>query len=238
MKKLLGVNIDHVASLRQLRKGEYPDPVEAALVCVNAGADSIVAHLREDRRHINERDMLALKKKLPVPLNMEMGAAPSIIDFCCRLRPDQSTLVPEQRQELTTEGGLDVAGNLAKITRAVERMQKKGIKVSLFIDPITDQINAAVKTGVDRIELHTGEYANAMTAAGRARRLTELTAAAYYASLQGLRVFCGHGLDYRNIEPVAAIPQMEEFNIGYSIICRSLYVGLSAAVKEMKTLIS
>jgi pyridoxine 5-phosphate synthase len=238
MKRLLGVNIDHVASVRQLRKGETPDPLDGAFEAVKGGADSIVAHLREDRRHINEKDMSRLKKLLPVPLNMEMSIAPDIVDFCCRLRPAQSTLVPERREELTTEGGLDVAGNLKKVSSAVEKIQRKGIPVSLFIDPSTEQINAAVKSGVDRIELHTGEYSNALTAAQRARRLTELTAAAYYASLQGLRVYAGHGLDYRNIGPVAAIPQMEEFNIGYSIICRALYVGLASAVKEMHTLIN
>jgi pyridoxine 5-phosphate synthase len=237
MKKLLGVNIDHVASVRELRKGALPDPVEAALACSAAGADSIVAHLREDRRHIREQDMLALKKKLRVPLNMEMSAAAEIVDFACRLRPFQATLVPERRRELTTEGGLDVAGNLSRVAAAVARLKKRGIKVSLFIDPSEQQINAAAKAGAGMIELHTGEYANASGAAGRKRRLVELTGAAFYASLQGLRVFAGHGLDYRNIGAVAAIPQIEEFNIGYSIVSRALYVGLAGAVREMKYLI-
>ncbi|MGE5308662.1 MAG: pyridoxine 5'-phosphate synthase [Deltaproteobacteria bacterium] len=237
MKKLLGVNVDHVASVRQLRKGALPDPVEAALVCAKAGADSIVAHLREDRRHIREQDMTALKKRLCVPLNMEMSIADDIVAFACKLKPFQATLVPERRQELTTEGGLDVLGNTKKIRRAAERLKRRGIKVSLFIDPDTEQINAALKTGADRIELHTGEYANAVTAAERKRRLTELTAAAWYGKVQGLRVFAGHGLDYQNTQAVAAIPQVEEFNIGYSIISRALYTGLASAVKEMKRLI-
>jgi pyridoxine 5-phosphate synthase len=237
MKKLLGVNIDHVASVRQLRRGVFPDPVEAAFVCEKAGADSIVAHLREDRRHIREEDMLALKKKLGVPLNMEMSIARDIVNFACRLKPFQATLVPERRQELTTEGGLDVAGNLRKVREAVGRLQQKKIKVSLFIDPSDEQIDAAVKAGVDRMELHTGEYANAVAIAERKRRLVQVKHAAEYGCSRGLRVFAGHGLDYLNIRPVAAFAQIEEFNIGYSIISRALYVGLAAAVREMKKLL-
>jgi pyridoxine 5-phosphate synthase len=237
MKKLLGVNVDHVASVRQLRKGRFPDPVEAALICEKNGADSIVAHLREDRRHINERDMLSLKKKLSVPLNMEMSIAGDIVDFACSLKPFQATLVPEHRQELTTEGGLDVAGNIRTIRQASERLKKRNIRVSLFIDPLPAQIDAAIATGVDRIELHTGSYADAATAGGRKRRCAELIAAAAYAHRKGLHVFCGHGLDYRNVSAIAAIPQLEEFNIGYSIISRALYVGLAAAVKEMKRIL-
>jgi len=237
MKHLLGVNVDHIASVRQLRKGGLPDPVEAALICQKAGADSVVAHLREDRRHIREEDLRGMKKKLRIPLNMEMSIAPDIVDFCCALKPFQSTLVPERRQELTTEGGLDVAGNLARIGTAVARIQKKGIHVSLFIDPAREQIDAAAHTGADRIELHTGEYANATTAAEREKRLAELASGARYAAIRGLRVFCGHGLDYTNVRAVAKLPRMEEFNIGYSIISRALYVGLDKAVREMKGLL-
>lgn len=237
MRHLLGVNVDHIASVRQLRKGALPDPVDAALICQKAGADSVVAHLREDRRHIREEDLRGLKKRLRIPLNMEMSVATDIVDFCCALKPFQATLVPERRQELTTEGGLDVAGNLSRIGKAVTRIQKRGIYVSLFIDPSREQIDAATYTGADRIELHTGEYANAATAAERKKRLAELASGARYAAIRGLRVFCGHGLDYANVRAVAAIPQMEEFNIGYSIISRALYTGLENAVKEMKGLL-
>lgn len=237
MKKLLGVNIDHIASVRQLRQGALPDPLDAARICEQAGADSIVAHLREDRRHIREQDMLALKKKLRIPLNMEMSIARDIVDFACALKPYQATLVPERRQELTTEGGLDVAGNLARVKAAVKRLRDRGIKVSLFIAPDKIQIDAAKAAGVDRIELHTGEYSNA-AAKQKGRQLKKLSSAAIYASGLGIHVFAGHGLDYDNIAPVLRISQIEEFNIGYSIICRSLYTGLSAAVKEMRKLIS
>ena len=237
MRHLLGVNIDHIASVRQLRKGSLPDPVEAALICQKAGADSIVAHLREDRRHIREDDLRRLKRKLRIPLNMEMSIAPDIVAFACALRPYQATLVPERRQELTTEGGLDVVENTVRISRAVARLRKKGIQVSLFVDPVEAQIDAAAETGVDCVELHTGEYANGSTAPQRRKQLAKLAAGARSAEARGLRVFCGHGLAYDNIKPVARIPQMEEFNIGYSIITRALYVGLEKAVREIRELL-
>lgn len=237
MKKLLGVNVDHIASVRQLRKGILPDPAAAALICQESGADSIVAHLREDRRHIREQDLLAMKKKLRIPLNMEMSIAEDIVEFACRLKPYQSTLVPERRQELTTEGGLDVAGRTDRIKSVAAKLRKNGIRVSLFIDPDERQIRAAAEADVDRIEFHTGEYANAKTAAERRKQLAKIKNAAMFAQPLGIHVFAGHGLDYINTKAVASIPLIEEFNIGYSIICRALEVGLASAVREMADLI-
>lgn len=233
----LGVNIDHVATLRQARLGEKPDPVEAAIICERAGADSIVAHLREDRRHINDKDIFLLRKVVR-RLNLEMSVASGIVRVACMARPDRATLVPEKRQELTTEGGLDVAGNLDKIRKVVSKLSDCGIEVSLFIDPEKKQIDAAAKSGAGMVELHTGRYADAKKRAGREKAFREIIKAARYAKKSGLKVFAGHGLDYDNTARIARIKEIEELNIGYSIICRAVLGGLFNAVKEMKLLIS
>lgn len=233
----LGVNIDHVASIRELRKGNEPDPVLAALVSESAGAESIVVHLREDRRHIKERDLFILRNVLKVKFNLEMSVAKDIVDIACKVKPDQATLVPERRQELTTEGGLDVALNLKKIKDVVSRLKKSGIEVSLFIDPDKRQINAAKKTKVKMIELHTGRYAEAKSKAEVKESLKEIEAATKYAKSKGLTVNAGHGLDYRNVGSIAEIKGIKELNIGYSIISRAVFAGLDKAVREMKHLI-
>ncbi|MDD5079195.1 MAG: pyridoxine 5'-phosphate synthase [Candidatus Omnitrophica bacterium] len=233
----LGVNIDHIATLRQVRRGIEPVPVCAALLCAKAGADSIVVHLREDRRHIQDTDVRIIKHALKKRLNLEMSVNPGIVDFACEIKPDQATLVPEKRQELTTEGGLEVSSHLRKITSVVKKLQASGIDVSLFIDPDKKQIDAALKTGVKRVELHTGKYANAANKIQLKKRLTEIKNAAEYSRKKGLSVAAGHGLDYRNVKRIAAIKQIEELNIGYSIICRSVTAGIKKAVKEMKALI-
>jgi pyridoxine 5-phosphate synthase len=233
----LGVNIDHIATLREARKGVEPEPVFAALMCEAAGADGIVAHLREDRRHIKERDVYILRQVVRTKLNLEMSIAAEIVDIACDVKPDQATLVPEKRQELTTEGGLDVAANLDRVKKTVARLEKNNVPASLFIDPERSQIRASKRTGASFIELHTGRYADAKTAAQQAGYLKELVEAGKYARGLGLKVFAGHGLNYHNVGPVAAIKGIEELNIGHSIICRAALVGLERAVKEMKALI-
>ena len=233
----LGVNIDHVATLRQVRRGIEPEPAFAALICEASGADSIVAHLREDRRHINERDIYILKKVVKTKLNLEMSIAPEIVGIACKVKPVQATLVPEKRQELTTEGGLDVSGNLKAIKRVSDKLSGKGIDVSLFIDPEKKQIDAAKKSGVQMVELHTGRYADASNLKEQEKYFKQLQEAARYAKLKGMHVFAGHGLNYYNVTRVARVKAIEELNIGYSIICRAVLVGLERAVKEMKALI-
>ncbi len=233
----LGVNIDHVATLRQARLGRVPDPLDAAREVENAGAHGITVHLREDRRHIQDRDVILLKKNLKIDLNLEMAVAPAIVDFACRVRPHDACLVPEKRRELTTEGGLDVAGQKAKVANAVRRLKKAGISVSLFIDPSARQVEAARAVGADAVELHTGSYAN-FKGGRRAAELGRLIAAARLAREKNLTLNAGHGLDYDNVRPVARIRGMHELNIGFSIVARSLFVGLEKAVKEMKALIS
>ncbi len=232
----LGVNIDHIATLRQARREFDPDPVKAALICEKAGADSIVCHLREDRRHICDRDVKRLRKALKGRLNLEMSLAPDIVDFALRTVPDQATLVPEKRKELTTEGGLDVDRLFPRIRRATERLQKKGIQVSLFIDPVKRQVERARDTGAEIIELHTGCYANARTPLGRKREYGKIRKMAAYAGSLGLIVDAGHGLKYDNTRRIAMIPQIEELNIGHSIIAQAAFVGLDRAVREMKAL--
>ncbi|MDD5594796.1 MAG: pyridoxine 5'-phosphate synthase [Candidatus Omnitrophica bacterium] len=232
----LGVNIDHVATLREVRHGKEPDPVFAALICQAAGADSIVAHLREDRRHIKERDVAILKKVIKLPLNLEMSIAAEIVEITCKIKPDQATLVPEKRQELTTEGGLDVALNLKRVKQTVEILRKNGVAVSLFIDPEKKQIDAAKKSGARIIELHTGRYADAVNEAKQEKYFKEILASVSYARAKGLIVNAGHGLNYYNVSRIAKRKGIEELNIGYSIICRSVLVGLERAVKEMKIL--
>ncbi len=234
----LGVNIDHVATLRQARRGIIPDPVYASYLCEKAGADSIVAHLREDRRHIQDKDILLLRHNLKTKLNLEMSIAPEIVKIACKIKPFQVTLVPEKRKELTTEGGLDVVANLNKITQVLTKLKKYGIAVSLFIDPEKAQIAAAKKVGAKIIELHTGCYADAKNISEKKRLLNQIKSAVKYARTNKLRVNAGHGLNYANAKDIAGIKGIEELNIGYSIICKSLYVGLFKAVKEMKELVS
>ncbi len=232
----LGVNIDHIATLRQARAGKCPDLLAAARVCEASGADSIVVHLREDRRHIQDGDVRRLRAAITTRLNLEMSCAPGIVTIACCVRPHQATLVPERRRELTTEGGLDVAGRPGTLKRSVTRLLDSGIDVSAFIDPRKDQIDASARMGIRIVELHTGAYANA--AAKRVRQAKVLQEAAVYASRKGLMVAAGHGLDYQNVVRIARMRQIRELNIGFAIICRSITVGLSAAVREMKRLIS
>lgn len=232
----LGVNIDHIATLRQQRQASFPDLVFAARVCEKAGADSIVAHLREDRRHIQDRDVFLLRKHLRTRFNLEMSLAKDIVDIACRVVPDQATLVPEKRQELTTEGGLDVSGQKSRVARAVEQLMKKKIEVSLFIEPSLKQIKAARDLNVRAVELHTGRYADSVRVEDRRRELKAIREGALYAGSLGLLVHAGHGLDYTNVCPVSSLPQIRELNIGYSIICQALLTGLETAVRQMKAL--
>jgi len=229
----LGVNVDHVATLRQARAGEEPSPVWAAREAEAAGCDSIVCHLREDRRHIQDRDLLTLKRVIRVPLNLEMAANPEIVRIACRVKPRQATLVPERRQELTTEGGLDLRRSSRRLSDSVRRLCDAGIQVSLFIDPDPRQIEQAARLGVPMIELHTGRYAAARSGAIRRKELEKLRKAVRLGSSAGLTVTAGHGLDYRNVRSVALIREVEELNIGFSIIVRAVQVGLRRAVQEM-----
>lgn len=232
---LLGVNIDHVATLRQARGTRYPDPVLAAGLAEHAGADGITVHLREDRRHIQDRDIRVLADTLQTRMNFEMAVTDEMISFAEQIKPAHACLVPEKREELTTEGGLDVAGNLAKVTAACERLAKAGVEVSLFIDPDPVQIDAAVACGAPVIELHTGAYADTEGAEQQAE-LERIRLASEYAFSKGLIVNAGHGLHYHNVEPVAEIPQLHELNIGHGIIARAIFVGLDQAIREMSEL--
>lgn len=233
----LGVNIDHVATLREARKIDEPDPVSAARIAELAGADSIVVHLREDRRHIKDKDVELLKNVLKVKLNLEMSINKEIVSIAKDLKPDQSTLVPEKRQEITTEGGLDVASNTQEIKKIVDDLKGSGIIVSLFIDPDPKQIKAAKQIEADAVEIHTGEYANSKDKESQEERLKEIKEAALLASKYGLIVHAGHGLNYYNVKKIAHIPQIEELNIGHSIISKAVFVGLKQAIREMKELI-
>jgi len=232
----LGVNIDHVATIREARKIDYPDPIEAARICKSAGADSIVCHLREDRRHIQDRDLPKLKK-IKCKLNLEMAVSKKIVTIALNIKPDQITLVPEKRQELTTEGGLDVVSQKAKVKKVIERMTKRGIKASLFIDPDKKQITAAKAAGALMIELHTGCYANAKNRKEEKKEYNLLKEAAKFASKIGIQVFAGHGLNYKNTKSLLKIKEIKEYNIGHSIIARSIFVGIKTAVREMKALV-
>ncbi len=229
----LGVNIDHIATVREARKACFPDPVGAAVLCEEYGCDSIVCHLREDRRHIHDRDVVRLRACIGTRLNLEMSVVKEIVDIACRVRPDQATLVPERRQEVTTEGGLDVVRNEKKIASVIRRLEGEGIAVSLFINPQERQIAAANRTGAGIIELHTGEYANAKSKSAKVRELKRLICSVKYARSLGLEVNAGHGLDYENARAVAGIAGMNELNIGYSIIVRALFIGLERAVRDM-----
>jgi pyridoxine 5-phosphate synthase len=233
----LGVNIDHVATVRQARRTYEPDPVWAAAEAELGGADQITVHLREDRRHIQERDIEILLKTVQTRVNLELAVASDVVRFAVKHKPQCCCLVPEKREEITTEGGLDVAGQLSRVKETVKRLCGAGIIVSLFIDADGPQIEAAARTGAPFIEMHTGRYANATGEAAVARAFEELQRGARQALSLGLRVNSGHGLNYRNVVPVARIPKLEELNIGHSIIARALFVGLREAVREMKELI-
>lgn len=235
---LLGVNIDHVATVRQARRGTEPDPVWAAVEAQLAGADGITLHLREDRRHIQDRDLLVIKEIAQVKLNLEMAMSDEIINIALEVMPEQVTLVPERRQEITTEGGLDVIGQEDRVAEVVARFQKAGISVSLFIDAEENQIRAASRTGADAVELHTGRFADAIDDEDQQQRLAELAGGVQTALDTGLICHAGHGLNYINVRPVAQIVGLTELNIGHSIISRALFIGLSEAVREMKMLIT
>lgn len=234
---LLGINIDHVATLRQARGTRYPDPVKAALDAEEAGADGITVHLREDRRHIQERDVRVLKEVLQTRMNFEMGVTEAMLLFAEEIRPAHVCLVPETRQELTTEGGLDVAGQEERIRTAVARLARIGCEVSLFIDAEPAQIEAAKRVGAPAIELHTGRYADAQTPAEVALELERIRQGVACGIVQGLIVNAGHGLHYHNVEAVAAIPGINELNIGHAVVAHALFVGFKTAVAEMKQLI-
>lgn len=231
----LGVNIDHVATLRQVRGAAYPDPVEAARLCAAAGAHGLTVHLREDRRHIQDADVEALASRLLTRMNLEMANTPEMVAIACRVRPADCCLVPERRAEITTEGGLDVEGNAAALRDSCAALAAAGIRVALFIDPDRAQVEASARTGAPVIELHTGQYAEAR-GADAARELERLRDAARHAAGLGLEVHAGHGLNYHNVQPVAAIPQVVELNIGHAIVARAVFGGLEAAVREMKAL--
>lgn len=233
---LLGVNIDHVATVRQARGTDYPDPVQAALQAEKAGATGITLHLREDRRHIQPEDVRALKKVLTVPMNLEMAITPSMLAFAQDVKPEHVCLVPEKREELTTEGGLDIVAQFDAVRDACQILAAAGMQVSLFIDPDTAQIDGAKAAGAPVIELHTGCYADATTQAMQQTELARIQAAARYAAQQGLIVNAGHGLHYENVQPIAHIPYINELNIGHSIVAKALSVGLFEAVREMKRL--
>jgi len=231
----LGVNVDHVATVRQARGIDVPDPVEAALLAERGGADGITVHLREDRRHIQERDVELLRRKIGTKLNLEMALNPEIVEIARQIRPDDVCLVPERRAELTTEGGLDVIGQKARIKEAVAKLHGDGIRVSLFVDPERLQIEASREVGAHGVEIHTGRYSNAIE--NRARELEEVIAAASLGHRLGLEVHGGHGLNYENVLPVAHVPEIVELNIGHSIVARAILVGIEQAVREMKQLL-
>ena len=233
----LGVNVDHVATVRQARRAEFPDPVAAALLAEKAGADGITVHLREDRRHIQERDVERLREQAATKVNLEMAVTPAMVAFAAKIRPNDACFVPEKREELTTEGGLDVVARKVKVEDAVKRLQDQGIHVSLFIDPMPAQIETAKEVGAYAIELHTGAYCNA-NAGARQKELATIASAATLAGGIGLEVHGGHGLDYENVLPIANVPEIVELNIGHSIIARALIVGIGQAVGEMKELLA
>ena len=232
----LYVNVDHVATIRQARRADEPDPVAAARLCEEAGADGITAHLREDRRHINDRDVETLAATVQTVLNAELASAPDVVALICRLRPYQATVVPERREEVTTEGGLDLSRRDPRLVRTIEDLAAAGIRVSLFIDPEPSAVDAARELGVPAIELHTGRYAHTWREGPKA--LEQLANVARYARGKGLAVHAGHGLTYENVQPVAAIPEIEELNIGHSIVSRAVLTGMTEAVGAMRRLVS
>ncbi len=234
----LGVNIDHIATLRQARLTPYPNPVKAAAIITRAGADSITVHLREDKRHIQDDDVIRLKEELRLPLNLEMAVTEGMLRFAEQVQPAYCCLVPEKRDELTTEGGLDVTGQGERIRAAVARLQQAGCQVSLFIDADEQQIDSAAMTGTDMIELHTGPYAEASTPAGRKAELSKIATATDHAISCRLQVNAGHGLNYDNVQPIATLPALAELNIGHAIIARAVFTGLENAVRTMHKLMS
>jgi pyridoxine 5-phosphate synthase len=233
----LGVNIDHVATLRQARRTYEPDPVWAAVEAELGGADGITVHLREDRRHISDRDVQVLRQTVQCKLNLEMSLVPEIVEIATRVLPAQATLVPERRQEVTTEGGLDLSREPDRVAGVVNKMKALGVVVSAFIDPIEEQIELAAKLGFDAVELHTGEYANVTDDLALADQLHRLEIGGQWVRERGMRLHAGHGLNYRNVIPVARIPLMAELNIGHAIVSRAIFVGLRQAVREMKNLL-
>jgi pyridoxine 5-phosphate synthase len=233
----LGVNIDHVATLRQARRTYEPDPVWAAVEAELGGADGITVHLREDRRHINDRDVQVLRQTVQCKLNLEMSLFPEIVEIATRVVPAQATLVPERRQEVTTEGGLDLSREPDRIAGVVNKLKTLGVVVSAFIDPIEKQIELASKLGFDAVELHTGEYANAKDEMARAEQLHRLEQGGQWVRERGMRLHAGHGLNYRNVAPVARIQLMAELNIGHAIVSRAMFVGMRQSVREMKTVL-
>jgi len=235
--KKLGVNIDHIATIRQARGGEEPSVLEAALEAEQGGADGITVHLREDRRHIQDADVFELAEKIYVPLNLEMSVSPEILKIALKVRPEKACLVPEKRKELTTEGGLDLFSKKTVLIRTIDALRAKKTEVSLFIDPLEDQVCEAARLGACAIEIHTGSYANA-AGKKREKEILRIRKAACLGRNLGLRIHAGHGLDYGNIFPLLAIPEIMEFNIGHSIVSRAVFVGLSKAVREMKKVIS
>ena len=237
MRKL-GVNIDHVATVRQARKTTEPDPVWAAAMAELGGADQITVHLRQDRRHIQDRDLDLLIETVNVTLNLECACVDEMLDIACRTKPDQVCLVPEKREEISTEGGLDVVAGRDRVADSVKRLQDAGIYVSLFIDPDKEQIEIAKQINAQAVELHTGTYANAKNESDRLKELNRLADGGQFATACGLRMDAGHGLTYSNVIPVAQIPGMAELNIGHSIVSRSIFVGMQQAVREMKELIN
>lgn len=233
---LLGVNIDHVATLRQARLTRYPDPVEAVFAAENGGADGITIHLREDRRHIQERDVELIKATLQTRMNLEMAVTDAMLAYAEKIKPEHVCLVPEKRQELTTEGGLDVLSREAEVHQATQHLKQRGMEVSLFIDPDIKQIEAAIRCGAPVIEIHTGAYADATSAHERHKELERIVNAVRFAHQGGLIVNAGHGLNYQNVQAIACIPEINELNIGHGIIARAVFMGLEAAVREMKRL--
>jgi len=233
----LGVNIDHIATVREARKTYEPDPVKGALIAQDAGADQITFHLREDRRHIQDEDVFRLRCTIKrIPLNMEMAPTEEMKKIAVDLKPERVTLVPEKREEITTEGGLDVVSIEEYLKDYIKELKENGIAVAVFIDPEKNQIDASVEVGADAVELHTGEYANSTSESKKEKELRRLKEAAKYAKKTGLDVFAGHGLTYTNVQPVASIPEIEELNIGHSIIANSIFWGLEEAVRKMKRL--
>lgn len=237
MSIALGINIDHVATLRQARRGRYPDPIHAALAAEMAGADSITLHLREDRRHIQDNDVRVLRNLLKTHMNLEMAVTDEMLDIAADVRPSDCCLVPEKREEITTEGGLDVASQIARLTDATRRLTGHGVRVALFLDPDPQQIEAAARIAAPVIELHTGAYAES-SGSHQATELERLRAGARLAASLGIEVHAGHGLHYHNVQPIAAIRDIVELNIGHSIIARALFDGLAVAVREMKQLMA
>ena len=237
MRPRLAVNVDHIATIRRARGGSEPDPVAAAILAEVAGAAGIIVHLREDRRHIQDRDVRLLRAVVKTRLNLEMAATEEMVKVALEVVPEVATLVPERREELTTEGGLDVAGQEERIARVVRTLSGDGITVSLFIDALADQVKAAKRTGVPFVEIHTGQYAEAKTESEQQATLLRIMEAARLGRGLGLRIAAGHGLNYQNVQAVAAIPEVEELNIGHSIVSRAALVGIDRAVREMLDLI-